>query len=113
MASRRLVLCADDYGISQGVNQAIVELLEKKHITAISCITITQDWIKDGNKLKNYSDRADIGLHFTLTKPNDTNWVVDGNTKCSVLSFYQLSKACFFNGISEIDVSNEFERQLN
>ena len=38
--SRRIWLCADDYGISPGVNRAIRELIERNRLNATSVMTV-------------------------------------------------------------------------
>ncbi len=65
--TRTIVLCADDFGLSPGVNRAILELLEKRRLTAASCMTVFPEFAADAPKLKPYLGRADIGLHVTLT----------------------------------------------
>lgn len=65
--TRGIVLCADDYGISPGVNDAILELLRRKRISATSCMTICSSWHEYGPLLNDFRQEADIGLHFTLT----------------------------------------------
>jgi len=67
MASRQIVLCADDYGLSPGISRGIRELLATARLSATSCMTIYPEFAADGPKLRPYLDSADIGLHFTLT----------------------------------------------
>jgi predicted glycoside hydrolase/deacetylase ChbG (UPF0249 family) len=67
MNFRGIVLCADDYGLAPGVSSAIRHLLEKRRITATSCMVVFPEFRTDGAVLRAYRDHADIGLHFTLT----------------------------------------------
>jgi len=67
MMAKRIVLCADDYGLSPGVSLGIRELLERQRLSATSCIVVFPEFADDGPLLKPYLDRVDIGLHFTLT----------------------------------------------
>lgn len=64
---KKIILCADDFGISTGVNDAILELLRKKRLSAVSCMSLTNTWMRDGGKLKDFQDTASLGLHITLT----------------------------------------------
>jgi chitin disaccharide deacetylase len=64
---RGIVLTADDYGIAPGVSRAIRELLDRERLSATSCMVVSPDFIAEGPALRPYLDRADIGLHLTLT----------------------------------------------
>jgi len=70
---RRIWLCADDYGMPPGVNDAIRQLIEKKRINATSVMTAATH-LGDGEaaalaELNAGEPRAAIGLHVTLTAP--------------------------------------------
>ncbi|KQW21152.1 hypothetical protein ASC80_13590 [Afipia sp. Root123D2] len=70
---RRIVLCADDYGISPGVNRAIRDLIERRRINATSVMMLgpALDRTEIGalqQAVKANPDCA-IGLHTTLTAP--------------------------------------------
>jgi len=67
MVTRRIVLCADDYGYSPGVSRGIRELLEHGRLSATSCMVVFPEFESDGPLLKPFLGHADIGLHFTLT----------------------------------------------
>jgi predicted glycoside hydrolase/deacetylase ChbG (UPF0249 family) len=70
-APRRIWLCADDYGISPGVNAAIRELISSINATSImvgaphfsSGEAVALDTLNSGEK------RVALGLHVTLTGP--------------------------------------------
>jgi predicted glycoside hydrolase/deacetylase ChbG (UPF0249 family) len=72
-APRRIWLCADDYGISPGVNSAIRELILRGRLNATSVMVVAPDF--DGDEvaalyaLNSGEKRAAIGLHVTLTAP--------------------------------------------
>ena len=70
---RRIVLCADDYGISKGVNAAIRDLLAHGRINATSAMTVasalTMSEAASLAALKAARPQIAIGLHFTLTAP--------------------------------------------
>ncbi len=67
---RRIWLCADDYGLSPGVNEAIRELILRKRLNATSVMVVSSDVDADRLKSLNFgSKRAAIGLHVTLTGP--------------------------------------------
>ena len=70
---RRFWLCADDYGISPGVNRAIRELIERGRLNATSVMVvgpaIGRDEIDSLQAAAAQSPRCAIGLHATLTAP--------------------------------------------
>jgi predicted glycoside hydrolase/deacetylase ChbG (UPF0249 family) len=65
---KRLILCADDYSLNPAINAAILGLLERGRLSAVSCMTQSPDWPIAAIPLKSWAGRADIGLHFNLTQ---------------------------------------------
>lgn len=70
---RRIWLCADDYGISPGVNRAIRDLIARGRLNATSVMTvgpaIGRDEVAALQAAAAASARCAIGLHVTLTAP--------------------------------------------
>jgi chitin disaccharide deacetylase len=70
---RRLWLCADDYGISPGVDGAIRDLIDRGRINATSVMVVAPGFAAQAASaladLDRPERRAAIGLHFTLTAP--------------------------------------------
>ena len=70
---RRIWLCADDYGLSPGVNRAIRDLIERGRLNATSVMvvgpSIGRDEIGALQAAAANSPRCAIGLHVTLTAP--------------------------------------------
>jgi predicted glycoside hydrolase/deacetylase ChbG (UPF0249 family) len=70
---RRIWLCADDYGISPGVNRAIRDLIERGRLNATSVMVVGPAIGRDeASALKaaaTNNPRCAIGLHVTLTAP--------------------------------------------
>ncbi|PWC31127.1 ChbG/HpnK family deacetylase [Azospirillum sp. TSO35-2] len=62
-----LLLCADDYGLAPGVNAAIRELIAAGRLTATSVMSLCPHWRPEADALRALKDKADVGLHFTLT----------------------------------------------
>lgn len=65
---KKIILCADDYGQNQPISQAIIALLEKKRLSATSCMTTAPLWLNHAQWLHPFKDQIDIGLHFNLTE---------------------------------------------
>jgi predicted glycoside hydrolase/deacetylase ChbG (UPF0249 family) len=72
-APRRIWLCADDYGLSPGVNRAIRDLIERGRLNATSVMvvgpSIGRDEVEALRAAAASSLRCGIGLHVTLTAP--------------------------------------------
>jgi len=64
---KRVVLCADDYGQTDAISQAIILLLNKKRLSAVSCLTTASQFLAHAAKIVSYS-QIDIGLHLNLTE---------------------------------------------
>ncbi|MEO8320570.1 MAG: ChbG/HpnK family deacetylase [Bradyrhizobium sp.] len=72
-APRRIWLCADDYGLADGVNRAIRELIDGGRLNATSVMVvgpaIGRDAVAALQEVAAKSPRCAIGLHATLTAP--------------------------------------------
>jgi chitin disaccharide deacetylase len=70
---RRIWLCADDYGLSPGVNRAIRDLIKRGRLNATSAMmvgpAIGRDEVSALQAVAASSSRCSIGLHATLTAP--------------------------------------------
>ena len=70
---RRIWLCADDYGISPGVNRGIRDLISRGRLNATSVMVvggaIGRDEVEALKAAASASPRCAIGLHVTLTAP--------------------------------------------
>ncbi|KYG97728.1 ChbG/HpnK family deacetylase [Bradyrhizobium sp. DOA1] len=70
---RRIWLCADDYGMSPGVNRAIRDLIERGRLNATSVMmvgpAIGRGEIEALEAAAKSSPRCAIGLHVTLSAP--------------------------------------------
>jgi chitin disaccharide deacetylase len=66
--SRSIVLCADDFGMSAGINQAILDLLSRGRLSATSCMTTLPEWRAGAADLASFRSRAAVGLHLNLTE---------------------------------------------
>lgn len=72
-ALRRIWLCADDYGIAEGVNRAIRDLIARGRLNATSVMVvgpaIGRSEVSALQEAAAASPRCAIGLHVTLTAP--------------------------------------------
>ena len=63
-----MIVCADDFGWSDDVNRAIVELVAARRVSAVSCMAVLPHCAPEDLKpLLEYAEHIDVGLHFTVT----------------------------------------------
>ncbi len=67
MPKATVILCADDFGISAGVNRAIIDLAGQGRLSAVSCMSLGAAWAEGAQALKPLHDKVDVGLHLTFT----------------------------------------------
>src|SRR3989338_3630816 len=97
-----IILCADDYGQNKPISQAIITLIEKKRLSATSCLTTFPHWLEFAKFLQPYIDSIDIGLHFNLTEGDPGR----------VMSLSQLLKKAYLRQLDKQRILAEFNRQL-
>jgi chitin disaccharide deacetylase len=66
--SKRIVLCADDYGQAPAISQGIRSLIQNGRLSATSCLVNSPFWLEHAKWLHPFKSRIDIGLHFNLTE---------------------------------------------
>lgn len=62
-----VLLCADDFGMTQGVSRAIIELAEAGRLSATSAMTTSPHWPAHATWLARARGRIACGLHLNLT----------------------------------------------
>lgn len=69
---RLLAICADDYGLHAGIDEAVLSLLERGRLNAVSCQVGGPAWRADAPALADVAGRCrqapDLGLHLDLTE---------------------------------------------
>ncbi len=72
-ASRHLTVCVDDFGLHDGVNQAVCQLVGLGRVTAVSCLVDGVAWAGGASRLREVAGqgegrRADVGLHLNFSE---------------------------------------------
>lgn len=62
-----IILCADDYAMTNGISRSIVELAEAGRLSATSALTTSAHWPSHATWIARVRDRAAVGLHLNLT----------------------------------------------
>jgi predicted glycoside hydrolase/deacetylase ChbG (UPF0249 family) len=62
-----ILLCADDYALTEGVSRAIGELAAARRLSATSALVTTPHWPAMAQRLVIHRGRIAVGLHLNLT----------------------------------------------
>ena len=62
-----IILCADDYALTDGVSRAIGELAAARRLSATSVMVTSPHWKAAAPRLRVHRGRLSIGLHLDLT----------------------------------------------
>jgi hypothetical protein len=111
-APRPIVLCADDYAVAPGVSRAICALIEKRRLSATSCMTVSPHWPEHARWLRPLAGLADIGLHLTLTDhaPLGTMRLAESGRLPSLAT---LMGRAFTGVLDRTEIAAEIARQLD
>lgn len=64
---RRIRFIADDYGLSPGVDTAILRLIAAGRLSGTGCMTVFDDFETEAARLRDTAPKIAIGIHLTLT----------------------------------------------
>lgn len=107
-----VALCADDYALSPGIDEAIRALAQAGRITALSCMTASARWPQAAAALQPLFGRVEIGLHFTLTQLSPLGpmpkLAPDGNFS----AMNRLYAQAMLRALDPEEISQELGRQL-
>ena len=109
----RLVLCADDFALSDGVSRAIVALAAAGRISATGAMTNRPHWRPWSHEIAGHADRIDIGVHLNLTLGEP---IAPMPRLCPSGSFPALSvviRAAMLSGDVRAEIRAETARQID
>ena len=111
--ARRIVLCADDYGLAPGIGRAIRALVEAGRLGAVSCMAASPDWPDEAALLRPLDGRADIGLHFSLTGLPPLTAMPHVRPGAAPPALAAIVGRALLGGLDEEAVAHEFAAQLD
>jgi predicted glycoside hydrolase/deacetylase ChbG (UPF0249 family) len=62
-----IILCADDYALTEGISRAIGELAAAKRLSATSVLVTSARWPAGAPRLSAHRGHLSVGLHLNLT----------------------------------------------
>ncbi|GAB4223462.1 MAG: ChbG/HpnK family deacetylase [Francisella sp.] len=111
--TKRITICADDFGMSNNINQAIIKLLDKKIINATSCMVNMPEFKTGIDKLKKiYNNFINVGLHLNLTEGKSLTQSKSLTKNSLFLSLPKLLIKSQFRLISYNDAYTELKAQI-
>lgn len=66
--TKRIQICADDYGFDAAVSHAILEGIDSGRLSATSCMVLSPAWPREATALRERAGMADFGLHFDVSE---------------------------------------------
>jgi len=111
-----MIICADDYGLSDAVDDAVIELIQNNRLTATSCIVNGYHVRSSVSKLKPYRGKIDIGLHLFLTDGKPLSHQTTGgdliDQNGNLNSFWKLTVKTYFRNLNFESVYDEIRKQI-
>ncbi len=108
-----ITLCADDYGLAPGVSDAILALIDMGRLQATGCMTGSPHWPHAAPLLRALGDKADVGVHLTLTDQAPLGPMPDLARDGRLPSLPQLLKRALARRLDRAEIAAELERQLD
>ena len=63
-----MIVCADDFGMADDINQATLDLAQRRRLSAVSCLVALPGFrVSDLHALSDIQPRIEVGLHLVLT----------------------------------------------
>ncbi len=111
--SSSISLCADDFGLSPGVNRGILEALASGRLSAVSVMTTRPSWPEGAAALRRYAARADIGLHLNLTLGAPLSSMPRFASSGHFPDISRLLKSAHKGELPELEIRREIARQID
>ncbi|QSI31102.1 ChbG/HpnK family deacetylase [Variovorax sp. RKNM96] len=104
---QEICICADDFGLSTGVNAAVVDLAQRGKISATGGMVRRSAWMDGAQALRRVApERLDVGLHLDLTRPAQVDGPEPGLAGLLVRT---CTRTVFAEGL-KADIRDQFSR---
>lgn len=67
-ARRVISVCVDDFGQHEGINQAALDLADRRRVSAVSCLVDGPAWPAGAAALRAHAASVEVGLHLNFTE---------------------------------------------
>jgi predicted glycoside hydrolase/deacetylase ChbG (UPF0249 family) len=110
---RNVVLCADDFGLSDSVSRGIVELAEAGRLSATGAMTNMPGWRRAAPDLRPLIGRIGIGLHLNLTTGSPIGSMPQLAPSGALPPLQELLAKGLRRGLDSAEIRREIARQLD
>ena len=110
---RRIHVVADDYGLSPGVDDAILHLIGLGRLSGTGCMTLFDDWARAAARIAPSADSAALGLHLCLTDQVPLAGASGLAAGGRLPPLGRLARACVLGTVADADVFRELDAQLD
>lgn len=109
----RVILCADDYAMTDGVSAGIEELIAAGRLSATSALVTGRHWPVHARRLVRWRSGLAIGLHFNLTLGAPLGPLPRLAPSGTFPQLRELTTSAFLGRLDEAEIAAEFSRQLD
>jgi predicted glycoside hydrolase/deacetylase ChbG (UPF0249 family) len=110
---RNVILCADDFGLADGVSRGIVELAEMGRLSATGAMTNMPGWRRAAGDLKPLKGRIAVGLHLNLTTGAPLGSMLQLAPSGAFPPLGKLLQRALRRRLQADEIAQEIERQLD
>jgi chitin disaccharide deacetylase len=107
-----VVMCADDFAMTNGISNSIIELAEAGCLSATSAMTTSAHWPSHASWLARVRGRIATGLHFNLTLGRPLGPMAQLAPSGSFPTIGPLTARALVGAIKRDEIAAEFARQL-
>ncbi len=105
------ILCADDFAMTAGVSQGILELAGLHRISATSAMTNMMHWAAHSRDLQQHVGQIDLGIHLNLTLGSPLGTMHNLAPSGVFPSIKEISRRAFRGSIDVLEIESEIDRQ--
>lgn len=111
LSKHDMAVCADDFGLSAGIDRAVLDLVERGRLSAVSCMVAGPSLPATAGALAALSDRTDIGLHLTFTDLAPLG-PMPGLAGAAPPTIGGLIRRAHTGGLDRVEIAAEVGRQI-
>lgn len=110
---RRVVLCADDFGLTEGVSRGILDLAGEGRLSATGAMTNRPWWPRLAGELRAHHPQVAVGLHLNLTLGAPLGPMPRTAPGGALPALGVLTRAALLGRLARDEVAAEIGRQLD
>ena len=113
LSVKEVVLCADDFGLTEGVSRGILDLARMGRLSATSVMTNGRWWPQLAPALRELDGEIGVGLHLTLTACAPLGAMPAFAPRGAFPPFRDVLRATLTGQVPAQEIGEEIARQLD